>query len=391
MEVLNRFPQNMLFKDVIGNELVKARLIDSVKGNRISHAQLFLGPEGSTKLAAALAYARFVACTDRGEMDSCGKCPSCKKYNQLIHPDLHFVYPVVKTKKFANPVSDDFIKEWRSSILENPYINLSEWYDIIGAENIQGSIYAQESQAIIRKLNLKTFEAEYKVMIIWMPEKMNVTAANKLLKLLEEPPAKTLFILVAEDDEAIISTIRSRVQLVKFTKFSETDLSQLLRLKFGNENSEIETAVKLASGNYSIASAILKGNLSSNEYFENFATLMRLCYTRKVPETVAWVDTFSAMGREQLKGFFEYALRIIRDSFILNRAGSGVPISLTTSEMNFASKFSPFIHEVNIQGINKEFQTAYFHIERNGYSKIVLLDMALNLMKLLKLTNVPAE
>ena len=372
----------MLFKDVIGNKTVKQRLIESVRNERISHAQLFLGPEGSGKLAAAIAYAQYVSCSSPSQTDSCGVCPSCKKYTNLIHPDLHFVYPVVKNKKANTPVSDDYIKEWRQRVLEHPYLNLQEWFSLLGAENTQGSIYAQESQSILRKLSLKAFEAAYKVMIIWMPEKMNVTAANKLLKMIEEPPAKTLFILVAENDEAIINTIRSRVQLVKFSKIPDAILQKDITERYQYQPDAVENAVNLANGNYLKALQVLNGHMATDANFEAFTNLMRLCYGRKVPEVIQWVDQSAGWGRERLKSFFEYSLRLLRENFVYGTPH--LPAKLAGSEKGFTQKFSNFITEANIAALSKEFQLAYLHIERNGYSKLVLLDMALSVMKLIR-------
>lgn len=189
----------MQFKDIIGLNSVKKQFIQTVKENRVSHAQLLIGPEGVGKLPLAIAFAQYVSCLDKKEDDSCGQCSSCKKYQKLIHPDLHFVFPVVKGKGITNPVSDNFIENWRKQFETDPYFDLSDWYQSIGVDNAQGLIYSGESNEIIRKLSLKTYEAEYKVMIIWLPEKMHRTCANKLLKMIEEPPSKTLFIMVSEE------------------------------------------------------------------------------------------------------------------------------------------------------------------------------------------------
>jgi len=221
----------MFFKDVIGQEEVKKRLIRSVTDERISHAQLFSGPEGTGKLALAIAYAQYISCHNRTETDSCGTCPSCHKYQKLAHPDLHFVFPVFNSPKIKNPVSDDFLKEWRELIHKNPYFNLGQWLSFIDAGNAQGLIYERESDSIYKKLNLKSFEAEFKVMIIWLPEKMHISCSNKLLKLIEEPPNKTLFLLVTENEEAVISTIRSRAQLVKIPFIDAASIKNALSSK----------------------------------------------------------------------------------------------------------------------------------------------------------------
>jgi DNA polymerase III subunit delta' len=204
----------MFFKDVIGQEKIKQRLIRSVQEERVSHALMFSGPEGTGKLALALAFAQYVACRNRKEHDSCGECPSCRKYQKLAHPDLHFAFPVFTTKNIKNPASDDFLPKWREMVLESPYFTLSQWLGFVENENAQGLIYERESDAITKKLNLKAFESEYKVMLIWLPEKMHAACSNKLLKLIEEPPNKTLFLLVTENEEGVITTIRSRAQLI---------------------------------------------------------------------------------------------------------------------------------------------------------------------------------
>jgi len=388
----------MYFSEVIGLEEVKKRLIITANDNRISHAQLFLGPEGSGKLALALAYAQFIACEDKQEQDSCGKCHSCNKYNKLIHPDLHFVYPVAKTKKFTNPKSDDFLSEWRKFVLDSPYHTLNAWLDFIGTENAQGSIYAHESQEIIRKLNMKTFEAEYKIMIIWMPEKMNISAANKLLKMIEEPPQKTLFILVSENEEEIIATIRSRVQLIKVSKIDKISMFNSLKSKFNLPDAEINNVVKLANGNYVNAVNILKARNkslfqdtvvddSSVIFFGLFSKMMRICYTANVPEIILWVNEMADLGREKQKNYLIYALRMLRENFILNLVPekSDELVFLANEEADFSKKFSAFIHKKNIFFLYEEIDKAYQHIERNANDKILFLDMGLKLSKMLRI------
>lgn len=244
----------MLFREVVGQQKLKQRLIQSVKENRISHAQLFVGAEGCGSLALALAYAQYVSCENKQQEDSCGSCTSCTKYQKLIHPDLHFVYPVATTKSVTkDPVSDDFIKEWRECILSNPYLGLARWYEAIGVENKQGIINKFESAEIVRKLNLKTFEADYKVMIIWLPEKMNHVAANKLLKMLEEPPEKTLFLLVAENTSLMLQTILSRCQLIKVPKIDSDSMLKALVAKHNISEPTANSISKIANGNFLVA------------------------------------------------------------------------------------------------------------------------------------------
>lgn len=374
----------MQFKDIIGQQDVKTRLTTSVKENRISHAQLFFGPEGSGSLALAIAYSQFINCTNRTETDSCGECPSCKKFKKLIHPDLHFVYPVATTAKVKkDPVSDNFITQWRECLTQQPYISLNQWLEYIGIENKQGGIQKSESSEIIKKLNLKTYEAEYKTMIIWMPEKMNETCANKLLKILEEPPAKTLFILVTENPGQIIQTILSRTQLVKVSRIDNESLTQRIKQEFDIDGVDLHSLIHNASGNYNKAVKLLNQDADNKANFEHFTTLMRLSFTKRVIDLNALVDVLATLGREKQKMFLDYSLKMIRENFILNQKCDKV-VYLFRDEAQFSSKFHPYIHEGNIAGITKEFNEAMFHIERNGNPKIIFFDLSLKLIILLK-------
>ena len=378
----------MQFKDIPGHDDVKRRLISTVSENRISHAQLFLGPEGCGKLALAIAYAQYINCTGRkpGDEDSCGTCPHCIKYQKLVHPDLHFVYPVVSGKGSTKPVSDDFLTDWRKFVLQRNYHRLDDWYDFIGSDNAQGAIFAQESQEIIRKLGLKTFEAEYKVMIIWMAEKLNETAANKLLKMIEEPPAKTLFILVAENEEMILTTIHSRVQLVKIDRPTKENLAFSLREEFPDADQQIiENSAMLADGNYLEACAALKQFKSGNvetPYFDLFTSIMRESFSAHYDAIVKLSDTLAKLGREKQKKFFEYCIRMIRECFMLSNVSESL-VNLTPGEMAFARKFAPFIHQGNVGSLSEQMGEACRNIERNAYAKLVFTDLALKISPLL--------
>ena len=372
----------MQFKDIQGNSHVKDLLIHSVKENRISHAQLFLGPQGCGKLSTAIAYAQYISCPNRTETDSCGTCPSCIKFQKLIHPDLHFVYPVVTGGSNKKPVSDDFLPQFRQFALKSIFHRVEDWYDEIGSENAQGAIFAQESQEIIRKLNLKTFEGEYKVMIIWMAEKMNETAANKLLKMIEEPPEKTLFVLVAENEEQILTTIRSRVQLVKFSKLSTQETQKALKQEFPQaDDTKINDASILGAGNFTEAADILKQFISgSNENpdFELFTTLMRESFSSHYDKIISLSDSLAKLGREKQKRFFDYCQRMIRECFMLSSISSEL-VRMTPAERQFADKFSPFIHQANIANLTELFSEAGRNIERNAYGKLVFTDLALKI------------
>lgn len=376
----------MLFREIVGHQDIKERLIQGVKDKRISHAQLFLGPEGSGKLALAIAYAQYISCTNQQEHDSCGECPSCKKFVKLIHPDLHFVYPVVASTKFPKPVSDNYLNEWRDYILSSNYHKYEHWQQTISSDNKQAGIFVHESPAILRKLNLKTYEAEYKTMIIWFPEKMNEMCANKLLKLLEEPPEKTLFLLVTENSQEIIRTILSRTQLLKIPKIDNESLKKGLAEKHHLPANELEYIVRVANGNFVKAEEMISENEDNTLYFTMFTSLMRNCYAYNVLEIQKWVDSIASWGREKQKFFLVYALKMIRENIVLNQ----VPTEkqqlnyLSEKELDFSSKFSAFITLNNVQMIADEFDKACFHIERNVFSKLVLLDLALKLMPMLR-------
>lgn len=374
----------MQFKEVVGHNDIKQKLVHTIKENRVSHAQLFLGPEGSGNLALAIAYAQYISCENKQDGDSCGICKSCTKYKKLAHPDLHFIYPVSTSKTVKkDPVSDDYIESWRETIIENPYINQNKWYQVIDVENKQGIISKNESYEIIKKLNLKTFESEYKIMIIWLPEKMNAFAANKLLKLIEEPPAKTLFLMVSENSEQILPTILSRTQLIKIPRVDNESMRNALCDRFGLSPEKADDIVHLANGNYFKAQSLLDSTEDDFFNFEQFTLLMRLAYQRKVIEVIDWVDEIARIGREKQKSFLAYAIRLIRENFMLNIKHKEI-VYLTQKEMEFSEKFSQFINEENVQQIYETLNKAHSDIEMNAYNKIVFLDLGLKIIKLIR-------
>ncbi len=373
----------MFFRDIIGQSAIKDRFIQSINESRISHAQLFASPEGSGSLALALAYAQYVSCTNKQADDSCGSCPSCKKYAKLAHPDLHFVFPVVKSPKFKDPVSNDYLNEWRQIVLNNPYFNLEDWFNFIGTDNAQGMIYSQESDEIIRKLNLKSYESEYKVMIIWMPEKMNQSCANKLLKMIEEPPSKTLFILVSEQEDQLISTIRSRCQMSKIPAISQSDLSAHLSQLPQAEGRDAGNIAHLSRGNFRRAMHLIAPESQDHYNLDKFKELMRLTYGRKFMELFDWVSELSSIGRERQKSFLQYALSQIRENFVYNMKNPAL-VFMDEEEQAFSSRFSPFINERNVMPITEEFEKSIQHISMNGNGRIIFTDMALRIVKLIR-------
>ncbi len=374
----------MHFNRVIGQTKTKEKLIASVKAGRIPHAQLFFGPKGCGALPLAIAYAQYIACTGEKEDDSCGVCASCRKFEKLIHPDLHFAYPVNTSKEIGkDPVSDDYIAKWREIVLDNPYFDAATWYNCIGIENKQGLISKNESEAIVRKLNLKSFESDYKFLILWMPEKMNATAANMLLKLVEEPPEKTVFILVSDEPDEVLKTISSRTQPVKLSRLEDASIEATLKEHFKVSSEEAASVARLANGNYIAACEALETTDENEFNLEMFTRVMRLSFARNIPEISNWVDEMASIGREKLKSFFTYSCRLIRENFIMNLKEEKL-VYLTPKEKQFSQKFHPYINGRNVIGIVEEFNSAVSDIERNANSKIVLFDMAMKLVKMIR-------
>ena len=384
----------MLFSEIIGQQEIKKRFIRTVNEQRIPHAQLLRGPEGIGKLGLAIAYAQYICCENRTETDSCGVCPSCMKYKKLAHPDLHFVFPVIKPAGRTSVICDDFITDFRSIVLNNLYFGVNEWFAKISGDAKQGMIYGNESDEIIRKLSLKTYESEYKVMIIWLPEKMNIACANKLLKILEEPPEKTVFLLVSNEPDNIITTILSRTQHIHIPRLSENDITSAL-LK--NDELEIENedaiyAAHIANGSYLSALAVLNEGDENKANFERFMMIMRLAWNvgnkkdhASLKTLKKWSDDMAAasMGRERQKNFLSYAQRMTRENFILNLQQPGLNY-LTSTESGFSKRFSPFINERNVEEIMTEFALAERQIEQNVNAKMIFFDLTLKIIMLLK-------
>jgi DNA polymerase-3 subunit delta' len=372
----------MLFDEIIGQYDIKKRLIQSVKDGRISHAQLFLGPSGSGNLALAVAYAQYISCINKGEEDSCGQCSSCIKYNKLVHPDLHFVYPIALSKEVR--VSTDKAREWREALLNNPYINLFGWFETLDAENKQAVIGTDESIEILHKLNLTTYEAEYKIMIIWYAEKMNPAAANKLLKILEEPPEKTLFLLVCENEDQMLRTIVSRTQLVKINKVKEEELIQALTEKHELTEESANSIAHLANGDYAEALMLINENENAEQNLLSFQKIMRASLKFDAKVVMSWIDEISAAGRERQKNFLNYTLHIMRESIVMNTSTKKM-VKLNANETEFVIKFAPFIHLKNIEILVDELNKAYYHMERNANAKILFMDLAFKFNELLNL------
>ena len=384
----------MLFSEIIGQEEIKKRFIHTVAEQRIPHAQLLRGAEGVGKLQLAIAYAQYICCENPSKTDSCGVCPSCVKYKKLAHPDLHFVFPVIKPTGKQSVICDDFIAEFRKIVLEKRYFGVNEWYAEISGDAKQGLIYSNESEEIIRKLSLKTYESEYKIMIIWLPEKMHDTCSNKLLKILEEPPEKTVFLMVSNEPDQLISTILSRTQHVHVPRLSESEITSAL---IRNDEIEIESgdaeyAAHIANGSYLNAMSVLSESDENKQNFDRFVMIMRLAWQvgnkkdhASLKTLRKWSDDMAAagIGRERQKNFLIYAQRMTRENFIRNMQQPDLNY-LTTTESDFSHKFSPFINERNVEDLMAEFALAERQIEQNVNAKMIFFDLVLKVIMLLK-------
>ncbi len=375
----------MNFSQIPGQKTIISKLVKSVHEGKVSHAQLFAGPEGCGGFALALAYARFISCENRTETDSCGVCKSCVKYDKLIHPDLHFVFPVIKGKKTSEPVSDNFIEEWRSMVGKSRFFNLNDWLESLETGNAQGMIYTAEASEIIKKLNLKSFESDYKIMIIWLPEKMHQTPANKLLKLIEEPPEKTLFLLVSEEPDKIIPTILSRCQLVKIPRFASDETAKYLTSAYGIPVEKAADFARVSNGNLCRATELCRSEEIFHENLDKFRQLMRLAWKREVLTLINWSEDIAAAGRERQKNFLTFALRIIRENFILTlQEQPNNIVFLSGEEATFSEKFHVFINQDNILPLSDEFNLAHAHVEANGNARIIFMDLALKVARLIR-------
>lgn len=382
----------MYFHQVVGQETIKQRLIQSVKDNRVSHAQLFYGPEGSGKMALALAYAQYVNCSNPGPDDSCGECPSCHKFDKLAHPDLHFIFPVARTEDIdSKPRSMDFMKEWRTFLPKyNFYICLNDWYQEIGIEKKQGLISVYDASEILKALSYKSYEAKYQIIIIWLPEKMNVQAANKILKILEEPPEGNLFLLVSENIEPILPTVLSRTQIIRIPRIKDTALVEYLTKGGLYPAIKIQEAVRFADGNYMDATRFLEDSEDENDFSSKFRDWMLACYfyppTTGKPERFQEVLRISTelgqLIREKQKNFLSHSLNIIREAFILHQ---NLPNAADNDGpgQDFIKKFRNFLPPEQAIQMASELNKAIFHIERNAHGGILFFDLSLKFCKAL--------
>ncbi|MDR2684220.1 MAG: DNA polymerase III subunit [Prevotellaceae bacterium] len=366
----------MFFKDIIGQNQIKRHLIENVQNGRIAHAQLFYGNSGTGALPAAMAYAQYICCENRLETDSCGVCPSCRQMAKLIHPDIHFVFPIINIK---NSVCDEFLPQFREVLLENPYLAFDDWLSVIRKENTMPMIYAREGDEIIRKLSFKSFQSSYKIMIIWCADKMNEDCANKVLKILEEPTGRTVFLLITEHTEKIISTILSRTQPLFFPPLTKNDLQgALAKQGIYVADGDFDFLIRNAEGSWSELLKSIKQSGEQKEFFEIFQLLTRLSYMFKVENMKELNTKIALLGRSAQVAFLQFSQRLLRESFVFGLNNSGLSY-INQAETAFINGFSKFINGTNIERLMNEFALAEAHIEQNGNAKIIFFDLMIKL------------
>ncbi|NRB59571.1 MAG: DNA polymerase III subunit delta' [Winogradskyella sp.] len=379
----------MLFSEVLGQIHIKNHLTKSVDAGRIAHAQLFVGPEGSGTLPMALAYAQYILCGNTNGENTGGNDSCNLKFKNFSHPDLHFAFPVTTSDKVkSKPVSNFYLEEWRQLLEQQPYGNLFDWYKLLGVDNKQGQIGVDEALEIVKSLSLKSYEGGYKVMLIWMAEKMNTAAANKLLKLIEEPPEKTIFLLIAEDEEQIINTIRSRCQILNFPPLAEDVIAEGLVKQYHIEHSVAAKIAHQSNGNYNKACDLIYQDSEDIQFEKWFVVWVRSAFKAKgnksaIHDLISWSEEIAKTGRETQKKFLSFCLNYFRQALFLNYNASELVYLEPRSENFKLEKFAPFVHDSNILEISNELQDAIYHIERNGNSKIILTDLSIKLTRLL--------
>jgi DNA polymerase-3 subunit delta' len=379
----------MQFSEILGQDYIKSHLTKSADLGRIPHAQLFVGPEGSGTLPMAIAYAQYILCGNQNGENS-GTNESCNiKFQKISHPDLHFVYPTVSTEEVKQkPKSLDFISDWRQFISENPYGGLFDWYSLLGVQNKQGEIRVDDAQEILKSLSLKSYEGGYKIMIVWMADKLNTAASNKLLKLLEEPPEKTVFILISEHEEDIIQTIRSRCQILHFNGLNETSIANALISRHQIESKLAAKIAHQAQGNYNKALHLIHNNDDEFPFDQWFVTWVRAAFKAKgnasaIQDLILWSEQIAALGRETQKKFLQFCIEMFRQALLLNYETKDLVYMEPKVEKFKLENFAPFVNGNNINEIFKELSDAMYHIERNGNAKIILTDLSIKLTRLI--------
>lgn len=373
----------MKFNEVIGQEEIKERLVDMSREGRVPHAIMFCGPRGCGKMALALAFASYLICSsDKDGKDSCGTCHQCAMLRSWSHPDLIFTYPVIKpqgTSADHKMVSDDFAREWRGMLAEGPYFTMNQWLAKMGAGNQQAMIYVAESEAVIRKLSMKSSQGGYKINIVWLPERMREDCANKMLKIIEEPPQQTVFIMVCEEPERLLETIRSRVQRIDIRKIDTPSMEKALVQRRAISTEVAHRTARVADGDWIKATEELDAGNENREFLGLFMQLMRQAYARNVKELKGWTETVAALGRERQRSMLAYFQHLVRENFMYNFRNPEL-VYMTMEEENFATRFARFINEANVIAIDEIFGTAARDIGQNANPKMVFYDVAMRII-----------
>ena len=366
----------MKFIDISGFEKEKNFLINAENKNHVAHAQLFFGSEGSPNLSLALAFISFLNCNNKVNNDSCGECPSCKKIDKMIHPDVHFIFPVAPTTKInKNVISDLFIKEWRNFILDDPYQNVNDWFNFYGFENKSPNISKDESRNLIKKLTLKPFESENKIVLIWLPEYLHLYTSNALLKILEDPPPKTFFFLITNDYNRLLKTILSRVQMFKIRNFSDGELKKEILKKEDIAENELSKLILTSDGNLNQAKKII--NSSNEDFLSFFKIWMRNCYSNDYAKIQLDLEWFNNQTKINKKAFLIYSLNLIRESFVIKINSSLSRI--VDEESEFIKNFSQSLNEEKTEKIILELNDSIRFLERNANPKIIFLDLSIEI------------
>ncbi len=373
----------MKFKEVIGQEEAQQRLIQMVSEGRVPHAMMFCGPSGCGKMALALAFASYLLCKNsEGTDDSCGTCQQCAMLRSWSHPDLLFTYPVIKPSGSSadhKTISDDYAREWREMLSEGPYFSMDQWLEKMKAGNQQALIYVAESEVLIRKLSMKSSQGGYKVNIIWLPERMREDCANKMLKIIEEPPQQTVFLMVCEEPERLLETIRSRVQRIDIKRIETQSIEKALVERRAIDEVMAHQIARASNGDWLKALEELDASNENHQFLDLFILLMRQAYMRNVKDLKVWSENVAALGRERQKRMLVYFQHLVRENFMYN-FGNPELVYMTTAESNFAKNFARFINEANVIEINDIFATALRDIGQNGNPKMVFYDVALKMI-----------
>ncbi len=369
--------------DIIGQEEVKQHLTRLLLENKLPHAIMLCGPRGAGKLPLALAFAQMLLCQHPTEDGACGNCSDCHMSALWAHPDLHFSFPVYKAKNSDHPISDDYLQQWREQISRTPYFDTEDWLEDIGAENQQVVIYVQESDNLQKKLALKSSQGGRKVVIIWLPERMNEQTGNKLLKLIEEPPVGTHFLLVSQEPDLVLGTIQSRVQRINVPALPEQVISQALQERYAMPQDNANLLAHIAQGSYTEALKRMQRDSEQQQFFDLFVQLMRHSYARRIKEMHLWSLAVSELGRERQKRMLEYFQQQLRENFIYNFHQPQMNF-LGREEENFSTRFAPFINERNVVGIMNVLSDAQRDIAQNVSPRMVFFDLALKMIVLLK-------